>query len=372
MADHFHFSPSMLGTAIKCHGYYHARQKWPDNGSNEAAEYGTAAHWYSEGLGTAPVGTMAPNNVLIDQDIELYTRDYIARIKELTTKFKYSGIERKVDIPMLLEGMFGTVDLWAYDPATWTLYVEDLKFGMVPVEADENYQLIAYALGLLHTLGFDGHTEQNVIVKMTIHQPRAWHPLGKVRTWTVKATDLRAYANIIVNAINAILRDGDTTFTSGSHCKYCSGKLNCPAAITAGYNAIDVVTRGVFTEGHTVSELENMFVTLSDAKRAIDNLYNVVELTLQSEIEKGAHVTRVGIEKGQARRKWSHTDAEILALGKLFGLQLSEEKVITPAKAEKLGIDREVIKPYITRTHTAPKLKVRHGKSFTEKVFSNG
>jgi hypothetical protein len=362
----------MLGTMVKCHGSYQARQKWPDiDLENDAAEYGTAAHWYAEQLGKVEIGDKAPNGVLIDQDIALYTKPYIERIKQLTSISEYCGVETKVNLPMLLEGMFGTVDLWAYDIGTKTLHVEDLKFGFNVVEADDNFQLAAYAIGLLEALGFNGHTEQDVTVEMTIHQPRAWHPMGTVRTWRVKATDLRATRNIIINTINAVLSGRPLMFKSGNHCKYCNGKLYCPAAISAGYNAVDVITTGSLLDDQPIETLESMFVTLTNARRALENLYSAVELTLQSEVEKGAYVNRVGIVKGQSRRKWSRDDKEIITLGKLFGFELTEEKVLSPAKAEQLGIDPEVIKPYITKTRTAPKLKVTNGKTLTEKVFQN-
>jgi len=65
----------------------------------------------------------------------------------------------------------------------------------------------------------------------------------------------------------------------------------------------------------------------------------------------------VGIEHSRGREFWNKPEAEILAIGEMFGVKLDKGvALITPNAARKLGVDPSVVELYASRNTGAAKL----------------
>lgn len=364
--------PSGLHTLVNCAMSLLANAMYPSE-STEAAEYGSAAHWFSESLikgDSVEVGDEAPNGVEIDHEIYQGCQDYISHCRNAMSTTRFHGIETGVVLSELYRGMKGTVDFWSYNETSYTLNVDDLKFGMVAVEAYENYQLIAYTLGLLLHLGFDALAFQHITVVMTIHQPRAYHPDGKTRSWTINADELRGYWNIISLACHKAMRD-DRFASSGSHCGYCDARHSCEAHRRAAANCIDIIDRTPHFVDHDVSNLEQEYIELLRIKEVVSTRKSALEELLTETIKTGTSLSRLEISSGSTRREWSVPQSRLDAVEKIFKTPLTKQVSLSPAQAEKAGIPPSIVETLITKKPTKATLRKRQKRNVAFREFSN-
>lgn len=118
---------------------------------------------------------------------------------------------------------YGTVDFAAIDNEQ-CLHIVDFKYGAgIVVEATENPQLKYYAYGLLQNVASAGVRR----VRLTIVQPRAWHPDSRVRSWDTTAEEINEWGEkTLLPAMQAA--EIDETLNAGSWCRFCPAKLACP------------------------------------------------------------------------------------------------------------------------------------------------
>src|SRR5690606_38567405 len=82
-------------------------------------------------------------------------------------------VEVRLDYSNYVPEGFGTADFVAYDEASSTLHVVDLKYGKgVRIDAEENEQGMLYGVGALNNLAWLGDVET---VSLVIVQPRLDH-----------------------------------------------------------------------------------------------------------------------------------------------------------------------------------------------------
>ena len=97
-------------------------------------------------------------------------------------------IEKRIKVKGLSQ--FGTVDLIAGNPDKRELYVRDLKTGYGEVSADENYQLMTYAVGLLDEVDAEGVSNWDKYDNVNLH-------IIGVRwasnDWDITSEDLRKF-----------------------------------------------------------------------------------------------------------------------------------------------------------------------------------
>lgn len=130
-------------------------------------------------------------------------------------------IERKVDASEWAEGVTGTAD--AIIIADGVIEIIDLKYGKgVKVEAEENPQMMIYALGALsrYDMEYDLHA-----VRMTIAQPR----LSSVSTWETSVDNLIEWACDVLKPKAAEAASGNGRHEAGEWCRFCKVKSTCRA-----------------------------------------------------------------------------------------------------------------------------------------------
>ena len=202
--------------------------------SSAAAEQGTAAHALAEwklrrALHQAPA--FKPESDWIDTEMEHLTDDYVAFVQEHISIARETCddpqvlIEQRLDFSHIVPGGFGTGD--AVIIAEPTLQIIDLKYGQgVLVEAEQNPQLMLYALGALHAFGslYDIET-----VEVTIFQPRR----SNVNTWSITVAELEAWAEAEVKPKAELAAAGEGEFCPGSWCQFCKITPTCRARAEA-------------------------------------------------------------------------------------------------------------------------------------------
>lgn len=374
MADkHSKIAPSSAGVWVKCPGSVAMKEQCPERPrETNAHEEGHAAHWAAaerlSGRVTTPSelkGATDPEGFIITDEIldhvEIYARDVFSHAFNPL-------VEKTVRAPRIHAESWGSVDCSHYDQEAGILYVWDFKYGWGLVEVFENWQLINYAIGLIDQItGGNGLADQHLTVSMRVVQPRPYHRDGSVREWRVKASDLRAHANLLHMAAEKALSPNPTV-TSGDHCRYCSARIACPTAYKAAMNAVD------YTEQANIDKLspEVMADTLHvlyQAQRAIKYLVTGIEAEAIATIKEGKAIPGWGIDPGMGRLEWAHPIKEVLTLGIMVGVDLrTAPEAITPTQAKAAGVDKALVDSYSKRGKAAIKL-VPSDNTVASRVF---
>lgn len=195
------------------------------------AQQGTDAHELCEAKVIFARGSgRDPNDIVetleyYDAEMENCTEEYRNFVME-----QYAEAEKLCNDPLLMveqrldfsrwvpEG-FGTGDCLII--ADDVLHIIDFKYGLgVLVDAEENPQMMCYALGALDL--YDGIYDIKT-VKMTIFQPRR----DNISTCTMDKTSLLEWAETVLAPTAQLAYAGEGEFKAGDHCQFCKIKATC-------------------------------------------------------------------------------------------------------------------------------------------------
>lgn len=373
MSDTAHaiLAPSSMNTVVVCPGSIQLRHMYPEDEDSQDAREGTASHWAgSETLlgRDVAVGHAAPNNVTLDIEMLDGADMYVDAVRE---RVPVGGhVEERVDCSFVHPLMWGTPDFWHYDPITRTLWVMDYKYGKRFVEVFENWQLIAYAAGIISMLDL---SDLSVTINFVIIQPRNYHRDGPVRTWSIAAVHLRPYVNKLAGAAYAAVRaDGsytpDAKCVVNPACRDCTGRRGCVTLQTSAMADCDLAGAPVPFDLSPIA-LGN---ELRMIQRAIDQLKaraTGLEEQAISNIMRGVQVPWYRLARTEGRERWSKPVQEVIALGALLGHNLAAPaEAITPVQARKLGLDAALVAGYAFRPGGEAKLVPDDGTQ-ARKVF---
>lgn len=210
----------------------------PDT-TSKAAQIGTLAHEMAElklrkALGIDPLTSRQfsaaikklKNNELYEADIDGNTDKYVDFIQTLVHSFTsppYIAVERRVDISAYVPEAFGTSDCIIIGAKR--LYIVDYKNGQgVPVPADNNPQMMLYALGALRAYSLLYDIAE---VHVAIVQPKVWDEPSE---WTLPASELLAWGESI-KPVAAAAFAGEGEYSIGEHCGFCRARNTCRARV---------------------------------------------------------------------------------------------------------------------------------------------
>jgi len=328
-------------------------ETYEDKGSDYAAE-GTDAHSLCEyklrkALG---MGAVDPSEHLTwySEEMEDCANGYAAYILELVEAAKEVCsdpvvlIEQRVDFSRWVEQGFGTSD--AIIISDGTLRVIDYKHGLgVLVEADNNPQMMCYALGALEL--FDAIYDIDTVA-MTVYQPRRQN----VSTFEMSKDDLYRWAEEVLKPTAELAFAGDGNFLCGEWCGFCKAKHECRARAEANL----LLAQYDFKLPPLLEDSE-IEVILSRADQLVSWVNDIKEYALQQAIS-GKDWTGFKLVEGRSNRRYTDEAAVTQAVTSA-GFDPYERKLLGITAMQKLlGKSRfeELLSAYIEKPQGKPTL----------------
>lgn len=324
-----------------------------ENKTSEYAEEGTLAHELGElGLRKAlgEISTRKYNSEIkkieahelysadMPDYVEIYTDTCMEKVSEAKAKtpdavFK---VEQRLDFSEWVPEGFGTGDFVII--ADGTMEICDLKYGKgVPVSANNNKQMMLYALGAIQEFSFLYDIEK---VRMTIIQPR----LDNISTFEVMADDLLKWAEEYVKPTADLAFKGEGEFCAGDHCQFCRAKAVCKARADKNME----LAQYDFQKQDTMDNNDIAFV-LSRVDELVKWASDVKDYALEQALQ-GEEYEGFKVVEGRSNRKWS-----------------SEDKVGEILTGE--GFERSII--YTTKLDGISKIESAIGKKEVQRLLGD-
>ena len=276
-------------------------------------------------------------------------------------------IEERLEMSEVHKYSFGTCDCSIYDRKNKRLYIWDYKFGYNLYEAFENWQCINYFVGLRELYGINGLIDRETTVIIRIVQPRGFHRDGPVREWRVLASDLRPYVNNLQTKAEESLGPNAMCRT-GTHCRYCTARIGCTAAISAGLSLFELTASPTPIEMKP-ADMGFLLTLIRRARKQLEYLESGFEEQVKGLVKKGVDVPGWLVEPTYGRETWGKPVEEIDVLGQMLGLDLIQQKPITPRQAVLKGLDPEIAKQYTTKPQSGIKV-VPDDLNKAKRIFS--
>ena len=298
MTKHATLSASSSHRWLKCSPSALLEREFPETTSN-AAEEGTAAHAMAEhklNFHLHHKSVFRPS-IYDNEEMEGYTDDYVGFVMDQVEKAKELCadplvlLEERLDFSKYVPDGFGTGDCVII--ADDTLQIIDLKYGLgVLVDAEENPQMMLYALGALATYGNLYDIKE---VSMTIFQPRR----ENVSTWTIQVEQLYQWAEKIVVPTAQLAIQGKGKFQSGSHCTFCKAKVQCRARAEANLKIAELeFQKPILLED---SEIEEVLSVITDLTKWASE---VQAYALDMAVNRGKEWNGYKLVAGRSVRKY--------------------------------------------------------------------
>lgn len=328
--------------------------------SSVYADEGTAAHELAEtclrsGIPAAHhIGTritVGETAFEVSEEMAAAVQVYLDTVSAdfTATKGGTMAVESRFHLDWLYDGLFGTNDAMVGEPFG-VLRVYDYKHGAgYAVEAEDNCQMMYYALGAAHG---DAYEE----VELVIVQPRASHPDGPVRRCRMPIDQLNRWAQEVLLPGAIATEADDAPVHAGSHCKFCPARAICPAQKELAMS----VAKEVFADKPKALPAPTA-LAITDLKRILD-ASEMIESWLgacrdyaKTMLETGqATPDMIGYKlvAGRASRKWTdEADAEKW-LVTILDQEAYTKKLLSPSQAEKLlkGAAKKALEPLVTIT----------------------
>lgn len=250
--------------------------------------------------------------------------------------------------------------------------VIDYKHGQgVAVEVEDNPQLLSYGLGALHELGIDDLDDWDV--RMTIVQPRAHHPDGRIRSCTMNSSDLFEWQDTQLIPAALLTQDPDAPFkASDSACRFCkvAGQCRTLEQLTQETAMVDFADEEVPTLPDLnimTAEQKTRIVEHADMLRGF---IVAVENQVKLEVDGGSqeYADHFKLVRGKSNRRLNddyndefNTLMEYLSEDDLFkkvSLPLGDIEALLKQKLGKVKDKKKLVSEIMEEVTTKPKGKL--------------
>lgn len=315
MSNHALLSPSSAHRWLNCPLAPRLEATLPEKPSEYARE-GTIAHSVCEvsaNLHFKKIKKTEYNKVIkklkADEqwdDEMLHTADtYVEHLANNAMRFQhepYIAFEVKVDISDYVPDAFGKCDCVMFGEDT--LIITDYKHGKgVPVKAEENPQLMLYALGALKLYRpLFGNAIKKI--EINIDQPR----LNSYENWTIETEKLLEWgAGILPKAQAAFMGVGE--YHSGEWCRFCRANGICKAQAKQQTDAFNDFAEAVGNPSAILTS-EEMGAVLERGKFLVEWYKTIQDKALEL-LLNGDKIPGYKVVEGRSTRTWTDQDAAL-------------------------------------------------------------
>lgn len=356
MGDHAKLSPSAAHRWLVCPASVKEAANTVSSDS-QASREGTATHevmqrWLETDV--APkVGDALSNGLVVTEkmlDIAAKAVEWVAHY--LSGKRRHSMMcEEKVEIGPFFgldAGIYyGTTDVLIL--ADNELVVLDLKAGYVSVQAEENVQLLSYAVGASEEMGWMFDT-----VRMVIVQPQD----GEPKEWVLSKADLIARCERLKPKVHLALSEDAPYVPTEEGCRYCPAAGVCKALQE---QSLALAQREFSDVDSFVNHLTPEELSLILAKA------DLIEASVKAAREHALKLLQTGqpvpgwkMVAGRKNRIWKEgAEGFVTSTLEVLGYspdQIAPRKLLSPAQVEKLLKNKEAVAGFITTPEGAPVL----------------
>ena len=326
MGEHAKLSPSQAYRWIACPGSIRLTADLPETVSKYAAE-GTEAHSVAQrALEEKTDAKHVTNNAEMAEAVQVYL-DYVRALHCSDVL-----VEKRLK---LTDDVWGTGDFVGRKDSC--LSVVDYKHGAgVAVGVHGNAQLYIYGLAAALHFGIERRLS---LVRLAIVQPRA--PGEKIKHMvTTLETLILWFESVLTPAIEATKRP-NAPLHAGDHCRFCKALATCPAQAA---NA-EIVCKTALNEPALPAPKDLTPADIAMVLAASDRFSEwakAVAVYAQRQVEGGAMaIPGYKLIKKRGNRAWVEGAEEKVTT--TLGEDAYNKKLVSPAQAEKAGMDKNAV-----------------------------
>jgi hypothetical protein len=351
---HAKHAPSAMYLTVACPGWQKQASLTPPAGETEESREGDAGHEVAAicaagGITPPPVGSFASNDVEITEEMYDGAALWVEALE---------GYPAHIETPVQIQRIhptdcWGTPDARQWAPETLILRAADYKFGHGFVDEFENWQLLAYMIGMIDELKLWERTD--ITLEMTIVQPRYYN--GKpIRTWSINIMQIWPYVERMQAAVREAESDSPRVI-SGTHCTYCPARGTCDVYRKTNAGLIDFagladpMMSAPADIGHELRIVQQAIKRLEARETGLAALAEVM-------IRQGQRVPHFALEQSVGRLTWTVPIEVVEMTARMRGKSImAPAKPITPTQArDRKILDATVISEYSERPMGAFKL----------------
>lgn len=329
---------------------------------------GIAAHWLIEQVFNKQFGTdelidrQAPNGVFITAEMIEHVTPYL----DLVTQGGSIEFDTSFEDGCGVWQINGRADHVSFENGVLT--VTDFKYGWSITEPENNWTLIAHAIGygisLVHARGINLERDVKEI-EFVIVQPRPYHPMGRIRVHTISVQRLIEYHK----ELDAVLSNPTDMLNTGQHCKHCPAMVHCSAFSKAQMNAIDA-TETAFNDSISNDALSFVMDTIKRAQDVLNQAHKAYVDLATHRLREGQYVPNYAVQTELTNRQWKDfVTPETVQV--MTGQDLTKKQLVTPAQAEKAGVPAAVVESLCERRNKGFKLVRIETDKLAKKLFNN-
>jgi hypothetical protein len=323
-------------------GHYHATHDLHAV-EGDARREGTCAHWAAEAVLTERAETVAeligqvhPNGWVVDEEMARHAQAYVDYVRGFGP---VAAAERIIEMWGLIRGRLDT-----HSSTGPVVRIFDFKYGHRIVEAEENYPMLCYGLGVVEQLPYE------VDIELHVYQPRPHHPDGPARVWRVHRTDIIGLAMWLYQRAADCFNEPKGQ--PGTQCVDCPANRSCHALAATNYYQTSVIQDDRMTS-HTAAELARKLQFLRLAKVLTDGALYAIEAEAEARMGRGEYIPGHVMSVNKGNRRFTVPMNQVQTITGVYPYKITE---LTPAELEAKGVARHTLDTITTRPTVSRKI----------------
>ena len=321
---HLKIGGSTAARTVACPAWLGRADKLPKfNTSNSAADEGNLLHDVMEDYYGHDIefevqlreGRKYNKEVLTEDLIDDLAVPALTMVESVLDTYAVVDFICEPFVEIISGEMGGSIDMLAISEDRKTIIVLDYKFGMKKVKAQENKQMLFYALAAREdrkTKDWFDNVENLVCV---IVQPKCSHDAD---IWETDVGHIQRFSDTLFKALET-----PDKASSGGHCNYCPVAATCPTRKEEAESAL-------LMDKKTASEVSACLVKADELETWIKD----VRILAQEYMDRGVMVPQYKLVDKRPTKKWKdQAEASTVLLDLIGHDKAFKETIITPAQA---------------------------------------